>query len=67
MDHAAVVARLVGCDLRLLLEDAHTKARMPQQRLARDCQPENPGADDGEVGRVPVGGCAGPGGAVPSL
>jgi hypothetical protein len=43
------VAGLVGRDLRLALEHGHAEAGPALERLPGDGQPDDPGADDGEV------------------
>jgi hypothetical protein len=53
----------VGGDVRLLLEHAHPQARVPLEELAGCGEPDDAGADDGDVAisrRVNV--CAGHGG-----
>ena len=49
VDDAAVVAGLVEADLVLLVEDGDPQARTPRQQLARDGEPDDPGADDRDV------------------
>jgi hypothetical protein len=47
---AAVVAGLVAADLGLALEHRHAPARVAQDQLARDGQPDDARADDDDVG-----------------
>jgi hypothetical protein len=49
VDDAAVVAGLVRGDARLPLEEDEPRLRPPQQQLARDGEPEDAAADDGDV------------------
>ena len=49
VDDSAVVAGLVEADVVLLLEDDDRAARVAAVQLARDREPEDAGADDGDV------------------
>ena len=52
MDDAAVVAALVGRDLRLLFQDDNLDAGAAAQDLPRGCQPDEAGSDNRQVGVV---------------
>src|SRR5215470_8793298 len=49
MDDAAVVARLVGGDLRFLVEDDHARLRVPLGEGERGGKADDAAADDGDI------------------
>src|SRR5262249_60848552 len=49
MDDAAVVARLVGGDLRFLVEDDHARLRVPLGEGERGGKTDDAAADDGDI------------------
>ena len=49
VDHAGVVAGLVGADVGLALEHAHRRAWIARDQLARDRETDDPAADDRQV------------------
>ncbi len=50
---AAVVAGLVGADDRLLVEDRQAQVRTPLAQAERGGEPDDPGADDGDLHALP--------------
>src|SRR5215813_8455838 len=49
MDDATVVARLVGGDLRFLVEDDHARLRVPLGEGERGGKADDAAADDGDI------------------
>src|SRR5215472_17175705 len=49
MDDTTVVARLVGGDLRFLVEDDHARLRVPLGEGERGSKADDAAADDGDI------------------